>query len=542
MATSTEVTLGIGILVLFVILLISNVYLVVHFQRAGEKSDNMWTKALIICGFQLTSFIVMLVSVDAANNGGNVICDPGYPSSDSNDFCGSIDFELVWKVLFLGVFIFLVFFIPFASFYNDAQDSVDDVSPLKQALCYEAVVVVVVSAVCFPLYFSSDDKFTHIPLREYSVKVGDMTMYDYSGAPGNSVTAYLEAAGAWRDPVKPAETLVKGGEGSFSYAVGFEMYLVSLLSWVGWFVFSIFTGVGLAAVPLDFITAYRFRPRALDRAELAARTVDLQMRANEILETSVQLKKSRQDSSAVTRATNMMSDRVEVNKLTNMMYALEQEVEDLDACKNINKSYNPLIPYVNLAMGILCFIISICWVLQIILYNLVREIPFLNNYLLSFDSWFPMFGVVTYAIFSLYLLFCTLKGCFKLGMRFVCCFQIHTMAIGKTEVGSFLFNLAIVMLCCEPLIQFLVQSFSGYAASSAAYLMFEVQMKNLAFFAPMFQKDVFNYIILAMFGLTCIVLMLAPRDADKYGAAPVKTTRARPTRGQGEKTYELAKV
>ena len=101
------------------------------------------------------------------------------------------------------------------------------------------------------------------------------------------------------------------------------------------------------------------------------------------------------------------------------------------------------------------------------------------------------------------------------------------MAIGKTEVGSFLFNLAIVMLCCEPLIQFLVQSFSGYAASSAAYLMFEVQMKNLAFIAPMFQKDVFNYIILAMFGLTCIVSMLAPRPSSSSRLSSCSTTMRR---------------
>ena len=134
------------------------------------------------------------------------------------------------------------------------------------------------------------------------------------------------------------------------------------------------------------------------------------------------------------------------------------------------------------------------------------------------------------------MLLCTIKGCFKVGMRCLCCCQIHTMAVGKTEVNSFLFNLAIVMLCCAPLVHFLTFSFSGYASYSSAYLLFDVQIKNVAFFAPMFQKHIFTYIILGMFGLTTLVLAFKPKDADTYGTNAPTTTRA------SGRSYELTKI
>ena len=543
MALATELLLGIGILVLFVILLVVNVYIIVYFQKPGEKRDNIWTKLLIISGFQLTSFTVMMVAVDSANNSGNPMCDASYPSVSDKLFCGDIDFEMVWRVLFLAIGVYLVILIPFATFYYDADADIDDKSPFKEACCYSTLLLAILACIVVPLYEFSDEKFTLVPLREYSVNLSDMTVNTYMGPTGNSIIGYIDEAGGMQIVTK---TLDHAGsvESEFTYAVGFDIYLVSLISWVGWFIFSIFAGAGLAALPFDLIAAYFYRPKPLDHQELTSRKMDLQMRANEILETSLQLKKGRSDSNSISKATRIMSDRIEVNKLTNMMYALEQEVEELEACKNINKSYNPLLPYLSLLFGFIAAIISILWVLQIVLYNLADEVPLLNDYLQSFDSWFPMFGLVTYAIFSIYMLLCTIKGCFKVGMRCLCCCQIHAMAVAKTEVNSFLFNLAVVMLCSAPLVHFLSQSFSGYASYSSAYLLFDVQIKNMSFFAPMFQQHIFTYIILGMCGLTTLVLAFKPRDVDQFGsngATKTKTNKDRERAAAGG-NYELTKI
>lgn len=47
----------------------------------------------------------------------------------------------------------------------------------------------------------------------------------------------------------------------------------------------------------------------------------------------------------------------------------------------------------------------------------------------QFDGWFPLFGVLSVAIFTLYLLFCVVAGNFKLGVRFLCV-ELHPMKVG----------------------------------------------------------------------------------------------------------------
>ena len=48
--------------------------------------------------------------------------------------------------------------------------------------------------------------------------------------------------------------------------MSFVIYAVAVLSWVGWFLFSIFVGVGLIALPVDLINEYRTRPTPMTAA------------------------------------------------------------------------------------------------------------------------------------------------------------------------------------------------------------------------------------------------------------------------------------
>jgi LMBR1 domain-containing protein 1 len=64
---------------------------------------------------------------------------------------------------------------------------------------------------------------------------------------------------------------------------------------------------------------------------------------------------------------------------------------------------------------------------------------FLNAYFLWFDKFFPLFGAISVALFSMYLLLACLKGCFKFGLRLMW-FTLHPMKINETYMNSFLFN------------------------------------------------------------------------------------------------------
>ena len=137
---------------------------------------------------------------------------------------------------------------------------------------------------------------------------------------------------------------------------------------------------------------------------------------------------------------------------------------------------------------------------------------FLNTYLIWFDSWFPMFGNLTYALLSLYLLACTGKGCFKIGMRFLC-IKIHPMEPNKTYSNAFLFNVALILLCTVPLLQFCSTAFAGYTRASDIYLLFQIQIYYLDFFGLFFSNRVFVWIILLTACVTLPYLAYQPRDS-----------------------------
>jgi LMBR1 domain-containing protein 1 len=55
--------------------------------------------------------------------------------------------------------------------------------------------------------------------------------------------------------------------------VSFPIYLMSCTAWLGFWVFVIFGGFGLTALPLDLIYAFINRPKQLSSAEAARKKV-----------------------------------------------------------------------------------------------------------------------------------------------------------------------------------------------------------------------------------------------------------------------------
>lgn len=103
--------------------------------------------------------------------------------------------------------------------------------------------------------------------------------------------------------------------------------------------------------------------------------------------------------------------------------------------------FNPVKPFAWLLFGILASIIALVWIIHMVIFMIIQPsiTPFLNDYFLWFDKWFPLFGVLSVAIFSFYLLAACVKGCFKFGLRLVW-FTLHPMKPNGTYMNSFLFN------------------------------------------------------------------------------------------------------
>lgn len=93
------------------------------------------------------------------------------------------------------------------------------------------------------------------------------------------------------------------------------------------------------------------------------------------------------------------------------------------------------------------------------------------------------------------------------------------MVIGKTYMSSFMFNLALVLLCALPVVQFCTNAFADYARFSTARQLFGVQIENLQFFSFFWTNNVFVYSLCAIMVLTVFFLLCRPRDRSKDGGA-----------------------
>ncbi len=419
--------------------------------------------------------------------------------------------------MFCMICFVVVVLIPFATFFyeSDATDLTDDMKKKWRcipALMYESVVLFTFLLILLALYFTKSN--TEVPVHEMLFPLDTMETVKYTNGQVGSPYTFIEQtlpASAFTEPYTDHLAFI-------SYPVSFPVYLVGLFGWLGWWLYAVFVGVGLSSMPFDLIMAYIWRPHTMAPDEMATVELELQDRTNEILEVTQMLKRDRNSSADGPRGKNELrkryvSDRIEVNRLSQMVFLLERDLDEYRACKSVNVDYNPLVPYFKLVMGCFFALVSALWLLQIILAILTKPAvsPFLSLYLISFDLWFPMFGNLTYAFLSLYLLVCTVKGCFKISVRFLC-IKIHPMQVGGTLVSSFLFNLGIILLCTIPLIHFCVLAFAGYAVNTDAFLLFGVQIYYLHFYSQFYTNNVFVWIILLA---ACSVLpyfFIRPRD------------------------------
>lgn len=530
---NTDPLLIVGITLLILMVMVINVYTLVYWQHPDDRNESYFAKFVIIFGLQLSSMAVLMLPIDVANNGGNPSCD-SYASA-STIYCGGIDMLSVWEALFVMICFVFVVFIPFCTFYYEADDGLllnpggKKKSRFLSAAAYETLVIVGFLCMLLSLYYT--EASTNVPIKLHASKFSSMTPKYYTAAPGSGVLSFLSQTLS-DDEVAIMNSSFTKKETFLSYQVGFAVYVIALSGWIGWWLFAVFTGIGLATLPFDMFMAFIYRPRILGPDEQATKEAEIQERTNELLEITVMLKRERMafttgGASRSDRRQRMVTDRLEINRLTQMVFLLERDIGELRSCKTINEGYNPLVPFAKLFAGLVFTVISIMWILQIFMSMIIVPSPgqLLNVYLIQFDTWFPMFGNLTYAIFSLYLLFATVAGCFKIGLRFLC-IKIHPMEVGGTYVNSFLFNLGIILFCSIPIVHFCVQAFEGYARNTDSFLLFNVQIKYLTFYSQFFTQNVFTWIILVTFFMAFVYQLYRPRETAS-SADDFKTKLAR---------------
>ena len=467
--------------------------------------------------------------------------------------------NLMWEIFFWLIPIWVFLLIPFMTFYYEADDGMLMAGtayapePIRksrcaQAMCYQVFVVIIVGVIFVIMYFLLAK--TNVPVQQWNGMgpsgqgIGIITSSSATGVYTIPVTARFQAnllANTGPNDAAWASSVQNGGMNTITLTVSVGTFFAGFMAWFGWFLFCVFGGIGLGALPLDLIMTYVHRPRHMDAVEFAEAQMSLRERVNELVDIGELIKIEREEKAQAGLESRFgtwsldkevrkaaKDERQAILGFKQAVYLLEQDVEDFQAVAENYERYNPLLPYLALLFGFFSVIISIIWFIQIIVYVLPNPplTPFLNNYFKWFDKWFPLFGVLSVAIFTVYLLFCALKGCFKFGLRFLF-FHIHPMKPGKTYMSSFLFNTGLVLLCAMPVVQFCQNAFADYAATSNIRQIFGVQIQNLKFFSWFWRNNVFVYAFLVFTVLTGIYLACRPKDQAANGQALRDRLRSR---------------
>ncbi|KAH8092023.1 LMBR1-like membrane protein [Aureococcus anophagefferens] len=513
MAASSPYALGIlnlfFLLVGIVVLTVVNVYVLVKWQHPGDKNQWVSAKAAVVLGMLVTELVIVGLPLDVANNGGARDCS--YDWGDTAE-CGGLDMRAYWLSVFGLAIAWVWVVIPTYVFAYEAHDELGEHTTgdtFKAAACSELGLLVVFLIVVIPMYFIINEGLNSFEF------MGDLASTDRVFSSRSS------------------DTIVFG--------VNFLDYLAAFFSWVGWFLFALWGGIGLACLPIDLILAYVYRPVPMDAREIAEYKLQIQKRrgahrrrrpapgrasAPRGPAASSFLDGAKQGWWA-TRKQNAR-DQVKVNKFAQMVFILETEVEELEIISGRAKDYEPLVYVGYLLLGVVAAVHSLLWVVHIIVYMLVdpAPTPFLNDYLIQFSSWYPLFGSLACALFTFYLLCATMKGCLKFGTRFFL-IKLHPMKYNGTYLNSFLFNVGLFGICAFPVVQFCTAAFADYARFSDAATRFIV-VKHLVFFKSFYDTMAFEYALMSVLGLALVWLFIAPHDV------PASTSKLKASLGKAK--------
>lgn len=488
-------------LLLFVLAVIclsgfANVRILQYYQDPNDRGigKSIFVKGVIVTSLTLCWLLNILLPIDVRN---------------SRPVPGWLDMRSLWMVAFITLAVFLLLIIPAAMFYHEADDDAAIGKHKKRhVLCNMFFMLLFVLGFLSISYaFLSH---ASIPVRQYTCPASH----------------WVDAS----QPLSPVQVSEKvcgsAVDAHIHFKVGFQIYMVAFMCFIGWFFFVTFGGIGLSALPLDLILAFVDRPRHMnakaymqEKREIGTEALDLMRRAEKLHEDNNKLTVET-GWSAKKKQRKLVAD---YNKWKKEVIFLEEDYQKMQVAHYDQSGAGFTVFLFKLIFGIIFAIASILWVLHTIIYVVIsQQVPgfnatFLNALFSAFEGpgLYPV-GVGLFGAFNLYLLMCVVKGTLKFGMRIFIFFSIHPMQAKATPLNSILFNVLIMLITSATVVQFSQQAFADYARLTDADVIFAAQIKYLTFYGFFFEHNIFIYTLLAWFVLTIIYLFVCgARDNDR---------------------------
>jgi len=497
----------ITVILFSIILLAVMIVMVIVFGHPDDKNEAKFPKAVVILGLWLAFASVLVLPYDVANSRGSG---------------GGLHVEVLWEIIYITLAILIFVIIPFAYFFyeNDTEPGEGETgffdTQFGSALAYTLGFFIVFLTILLIMYAFLNK--ANIPVTKLTEGIEEITLI--------STNLTLSTKGCHGYCLKS----------TFNWAipVTFPVFLMCFVSFLGWFFWTFFVGVGFVALPWDLINDFRTRPVPMDIKEYITQREALGKRAQYLIDAGVALQRENASTHHTQSRAQRNRERTDLLRFEKAYYFLKQDVDLLQACKDLRNT-NPIWYFLKLVMGIIGIILSITWVIHIIIFILPPRpyYPFLNNFFITLEqvgganSGFPLFGVIAFAIYGFYLLWCVVKGNFKLGIR-IAFWKIYPMELGKTKMNAFLANTWIILLCSVPTVQFCVRAFPIYARETSIDMLFGTQIEYMKFFKYFWENNVFIIAMLIVVLFAMIATSIQPRNRAAEVEKELQAMAARP--------------
>jgi LMBR1 domain-containing protein 1 len=166
--------------------------------------------------------------------------------------------------------------IPFAYFWYETDDEESFVERLGTAVCWSIVSAFLFIALLLGLYITSgfvDLKITvllpYINTEDTKNFHGDIGFFDPKVAKPPS----------WNEVRDMGTSSV-----TQTIQTSWMVYVLALLSFLGWCLMTIFAGIGMVSLPMDMIGAWYNRPRPIDLKQFAEKKLALKKRCEDLIQ------------------------------------------------------------------------------------------------------------------------------------------------------------------------------------------------------------------------------------------------------------------
>ena len=229
--------------VIFLVLIIATLYSYIYFANPLEKS-GFFIKLLIIVSMCMCWVQFLLIPVDIANNRGGGL---------------GLNMHLGWRITYAITIMLIFLILPLAKSYNDSDEEWSIGEKLKYKVSYTLVLLIIVYSALFVSYlFLSTSKI--------SARITACSIMNLSKSDFNSLNFSCD--------VKEKENIY--------YTVSFDIFIIGFISFFSWFIFCLFTGIGIVYIPIDFLRDFLNRPKIISKAEQEKEKEELLAEAREL--------------------------------------------------------------------------------------------------------------------------------------------------------------------------------------------------------------------------------------------------------------------